>query len=115
MIFRNRNVERAMRVFAAGLQSETNTFAPWPTGERAFAEGGMRRGDEVLQGKAPDHQTAQLWRDLCARDGHAFTAGLFAWAQPSGPIVQSVYETLRDEILSELRSQGPFEVVLLFL
>lgn len=104
-----------MRVFVAGLQSETNTFAPWPTGARAFAEGGMRRGADVLKGRAPDYQTAQLWRDLCARDGHDFVAGLFAWAQPSGPIVQSVYEDMRDEILTELRAQGPFDVVLLFL
>lgn len=104
-----------MRVFAAGLQSETNTFAPWPTGERAFAEGGMRRGAEVLSGRGSDHQTAQLWRDLCQRDGHEFTPSLFAWAQPSGPIVQSVYEAMRDEILADLRDQGPFDVVLLFL
>ncbi|WP_372783403.1 M81 family metallopeptidase [Phenylobacterium sp.] len=102
-------------MFAAGLQSETNTFAPWPTGARAFEEGGMRRGAEVLAGQGPDHKTAQLWRELCLRDGHEFTAGLFAWAQPSGPIVQTVYEAMRDEILAALRSQGPFDVVLLFL
>ena len=104
-----------MRVFAAGLQLETNTFAPWPTGARAFEEGGVRRGVSVLSGQGPDHKTAQLWRDLCARDGHEFAAGLFAWAQPSGPVVQAVYEGFRDEILSELRSQGPFDIVLLFL
>jgi len=104
-----------LRVFAAGLQLETNTFAPWPTGARAFEEGGVRRGAEVLTGQGPDHKTAQLWRDLCLRDGHDFTAGLFAWAQPSGPVVQAVYEGMRDEILSGLRSQGPFDVVLLFL
>ena len=99
----------------AGLQSETNTFAPWPTGARAFEEAGVRRGAGVLEGRGPDHQTAQLWRELCVRDGHDFTAGLFAWAQPSGPIVQSVYEGFRDEILSDLWAQGSFDVVLLFL
>ena len=104
-----------MRVFAAGLQTETNTFAPWLTGARAFEEAGLRRGASALAGQRADCQTAQLWRDLCAGDGHDFTAGLFAWAQPSGPIVQSVYEGLRDQILDELRSQGPFDVVLLFL
>lgn len=104
-----------MRVFAAGLQSETNTFAPWLTGARAFEEGGVRRGAEVLSGQRSDEKTAQLWRELSVRDGHDFTAGLFAWAQPSGPIVQSVYEGLRDEILAELGAQGPFDVVLLFL
>ncbi|THD71700.1 M81 family metallopeptidase [Phenylobacterium sp.] len=104
-----------MRVLVAGLQHETNTFASWPTGARAFEEGGVRRGAAVLEGRGADHQTAQLWRDLCARDGHEFTASLFTWAQPSGPIVQSVYEGFRDEILTALRSQGPFDVVLLFL
>jgi microcystin degradation protein MlrC len=104
-----------LKVFVAGLQSETNTFAPWPTGLRGFEEGGVRRGADVLRGQASDHKTAQLWQALCDRDGHDLTCGLFAWAQPSGPIVQAVYESLRDEILSALRSQGPFDVVLLFL
>ncbi|THD81688.1 MAG: M81 family peptidase [Phenylobacterium sp.] len=104
-----------MRVFAAGLQNETNTFAPWPAGARAFEEGGVRRGAAALAGQGPDHKTAQLWSELCRRDGHDFTPGLFAWAQPSGPVVQSVYEGFRDEILADLRSQGPFDIVLLFL
>ncbi|HEV2532756.1 M81 family metallopeptidase [Phenylobacterium sp.] len=102
-------------MFAAGLQLETNTFAPWPTGARAFEEAGIRRGDEVLEGSGSDHKTAQLWRELCVRDGHDFTPSLFAWAQPSGPMVQSVYEGFREEILSDLRSGGPADVVLLFL
>ncbi|HLJ22313.1 MAG TPA: M81 family metallopeptidase, partial [Stellaceae bacterium] len=28
-----------MKLFIAGLDTETNTFAPIPTGARAFAEG----------------------------------------------------------------------------
>ena len=104
-----------MKVFAAGVQNETNTFAPWPAGARAFEEGGLHRGAEVLKGQGADHQTAQLWRDLCERDGHDFTAGLFAYAQPTGPVVQAVYESLRDEILAQVRGEGPFDVVLLFL
>jgi microcystin degradation protein MlrC len=102
-------------VFAAGLQSETNTFAPWPTGLKAYEESGVRRGAAVLHGSGPDHQTAQLWASLAQRDGHDFTPGLFAWAQPSGPTVQSVYEGFREEILAPLRSNGRFDVVLLFL
>jgi len=104
-----------VRVFAAGLQSETNTFAPWPTGLKAYQEGGIRRGAEVLAGGGPDHRTARRWAELCARDGHELTTGLFAWAQPSGPTVQSLYESFRDEILSGLAAGGPFDVVLLFL
>lgn len=29
-----------MRIFTAGISTETNTFAPWPTGLRGFQEGG---------------------------------------------------------------------------
>jgi microcystin degradation protein MlrC len=102
-------------VFAAGLQNETHTFAPWPTGERAFDAGRVRRGAAVLEGTAPEHKTAQRWNDLCIRDGHEFTCGLFAWAPPSGTVVQAVYEGLRDEILLALQTEGPFDVVLLSL
>ena len=104
-----------MKVFAAGFQMETNTFSPWPTGLRGFEEGSLRRGADALDGEGSDHMTARLWRDLCARDGYAFTPGLFAWAQPSGPIVQPIYEAMRDEILEDLRTKGPFDVALLFL
>jgi len=104
-----------MKVFAAGLQSETNTFAPRPTGMRAFLEGGVARGEAALSGAGPDHAAARLWRDACARDGFDFTPSLFASAVPSGPTVRSVYERFRDEILADLTAADPFDVVLLFL
>ena len=103
-----------MKVFAAGLQTETNTFSPWPTGFRAFATGGTSRGDAVLAGTAPEHATARLWRDLCLRDAHQFDVGLFAYAEPSGPTVQSVYESFREEILEVLRARDGVDIVLLF-
>ncbi|MEO8926982.1 MAG: M81 family metallopeptidase [Caulobacteraceae bacterium] len=104
-----------MRVFAAGIVTETNTFAPWPTGERGFAQGGMWHGDASAGGKTPQNLTARLWRDLAERDGHDFTESLFAVAEPSGPTVQTVYEAMREEILNGLRRTVPFDVVLLFL
>ena len=104
-----------MRLFIAGLETETNTFAPWPTGARAFAEGGLWRGDASAGGDGPENLVARLWRDLAARDGHELIESVFAFAQPSGPTVQAVYEGLRDEILADLRRRGPFDVVLMFL
>jgi len=106
-----------MRIFAAGLITETNTFSPWPTGRRAFEENGLSRHD-VVHPTPADAETsivAQLWSDLAARDGHRFVESIFAFAQPAGPTVQSAYEELQDRILTDLSSQGPFDVVLLFL
>ncbi|HEX4294106.1 MAG TPA: M81 family metallopeptidase [Rhizomicrobium sp.] len=105
-----------MRVFTAGLVTETNTFAPWPTGLRGFSEEGPFHGDATTRGRESEMGVmASGWRDLCRERGYAFVEGLFAFAQPSGRTVQSVYEGFRDEILADLRDKGPFDMVLLFL
>jgi len=104
-----------MKIFAASLQTETNTFSPWPTGLGAFTEGGTCRGHVVLAGTAPAHATARLWSELSSRDAHQFDVGLFAYAEPAGPTVQSVYESFRAEIVEDLRTRDEVDVVLLFL
>ncbi len=105
-----------MRIFAAGLTTETNTFAPWPTGIRGFSESGPFHGDVTTRGAHEELGIlANVWKDLARADGHAFAESLFAHAQPSGPTLQSVYLSMRDEILRDLRDKGPFDVVLLFL
>jgi len=78
-----------MRLFTAGLITETNTFAPWPTGRRGFSETGPFRGDATTRGR--DDETgvlAAVWKELARRDGHEFVEGFFAHAQPSGPTLQ---------------------------
>jgi microcystin degradation protein MlrC len=105
-----------MRVFTAGVITETNTFAPWPTGVRGFSEHGPFHGDATTRGA--DDETgvlANIWKDMARENGHEFVESLFAHAQPSGPTVHSVYEEYRDEILSDLKTKGPFDIVLLFL
>ncbi|HEY2035331.1 MAG TPA: M81 family metallopeptidase [Rhizomicrobium sp.] len=105
-----------MRVFTAGLITETNTFAPWPTGLRGFSEEGPFHGDATTHGKDSEMGVlASGWSDLCREHGFEFVESLFAFAQPSGRVVQSVYENFRDEILADLKAKGPFDVVLLFL
>jgi len=105
-----------MRIFVGGIATETNTFAPWPTGLRGFEEGGLFRGDSAT--KEPGSETDLLvrhWRDLATADGHSLVEGLFAIAQPSGPTLRAVYEGFRDELVADLQRQGPFDIVLLFL
>jgi microcystin degradation protein MlrC len=104
-----------MRIFTAGLITETNTFAPWPTGMAGFEEDGLFRGDASTAGDDVACVAARTFKDLARADNHAFVEGLFATADPSGPTLTSVYESLRDEILADVRSKGPFDVVLLFL
>ncbi len=105
-----------MRIFTAGIITETNTFAPWPTGLGGFSETGPFHGDASTRGK--DVETgvvAGLWKRRAEAGGHDFVESVFAHAQPSGIAVQSVYESFRDEILRDLETKGPFDVALFFL
>lgn len=104
-----------MKVFAAAFGTETNTFSAWPTGKRGFEETGISRGQARLQGDRMEAMVLARFEDRAREDGHEFSEGLLAFAHPSGPTLQSVYEGYRDEILTALAVDGPFDVVLLLL
>lgn len=104
-----------MRVFSAVLATETNTFSPIPTGMEAF-----RKGDFYPAGQHPDHMTlygGQLWaaRERGRREGWTLFEGLTASAEPGGKTTRQTYETLRDQILDDLRAVLPVDMVLLAL
>jgi microcystin degradation protein MlrC len=104
-----------MKVFIAGISTETNTFLPFPTGEAGFAAS-LALGREAS--RAPDLTfNAPLieWRRLAEADGHTIAESLFAAAHPSGITVRTVYERIRDAILADLRAALPVDVVLLNL
>ncbi len=104
-----------MRVFSGALATETNTFAPMPTGLASFGDRGY-----FPAGQHPDHMlyfSGPLWaaRLRGARDGLDLVEGMVAGAQPSGITTRHAYETLRDELLRDLRAALPVDMVLLGL
>ena len=104
-----------MRVFTATLATETNTFAPMPTGLASYKERGY-----FAAGQHPDELTffaAPLWalRQRAPALGWQVVEGMVAMAQPSGTTTRVAYETLRDELLADLRSALPVDMVLLGL
>jgi microcystin degradation protein MlrC len=104
-----------MKVFIAGFDTETNTFAPIPTGIRGFKEGFMAHGDATAQ--EANYSSIQLhaWRQLAEARNWQVVESLCTYAEPGGTIVRSVYEGLRDEILDDLKKAGSVDVVLLAL
>lgn len=103
-----------MRVFAAGLATETNTFFPKLTELADFAV--RRRGDtDASSADDSSFDLQRLWGCLSAERGYEFVLGLMAWAQPSGVTRATAYETLRDEILRDLDAAMPVDIVLLML
>jgi microcystin degradation protein MlrC len=104
-----------MRVFSASLATETNTFAPMPTGIASFKDRGY-----FPAGQHPDALTifsGPLWaaRIRGKEKGWTLLEGMVAGAQPSGTTTRHAYETLRDEMLTDLRAALPVDMVLLGL
>lgn len=104
-----------MRVFSATLATETNTFAPMPTGLDSFRERGYFKA-----GQHPDHMSffaGPLWaaRLRGKAQGWTLLEGMVAAAQPSGTTTRAAYETLRDELLADLQAALPVDLVLLGL
>jgi len=104
-----------MKAFTATLATETNTFAPMPTGLEAFRGRGY-----YAPGAHPDRPTlfaGPLWalRLRGAALGLQWVEGPVAFAMPAGTTTRVAHETLRDELLAELRRAMPVDLVLLGL
>lgn len=104
-----------MRVFAASLATETNTFSPIPTDLSSFYGTFY-----APPGKHPDTPTLCSAPMVVARrrareDGFTLIEGTATWAEPAGIVSQATYETLRDEILGQLREALPVDAVILGL
>src|SRR5437879_3530773 len=104
-----------MRIFAASLATESNSFSPLPT-TRATFEATVY----FPAGRHPDratHCTAPLVvaRRRAKQEGITLIEGSCFWAEPSAPVSTAGYESMRDEILDQLRAAMPLDGVLLGL
>ena len=102
-----------MRVFAAGIMTETNTFAPFPTGMADYIV--VRAQAFEPEQKSGYGNAMGVWFAECQARGWTFLPGLFAFAQPAGITPGPVYEALRDEMLADLQAVLPVDMVLLSL
>jgi microcystin degradation protein MlrC len=104
-----------MRVFSGSLATETNTFGPMPTSIASFRDRGY-----FPAGSHPDHMlyfAGPLWaaRLRGMEQGWTLVEGMVAGAQPSGITTRHAYETLRDELLADLKAALPVDMVVLGL
>ena len=103
-----------MKIFVAGIETETNTFSPIPTGMDDFT---IVRPDDISNGTASlsDGPPYAQWQIKAEARKDELIFGFYAYAPPAGPTGKAVYESLRDELLSELRKAGSVDIVLLNL
>ena len=105
-----------MRLFAATLATETNTFSPLPTSLAAYKESVFYRPGEHPD-DAPRMCTAPLFvaRRRAAGEGFTLVEGSCFAASPAGTTNRADYEFMRDEILDQLEAAMPVDGVLLGL
>jgi microcystin degradation protein MlrC len=104
-----------MKVFIAGMDTETNTFAPIPTGYQNFVDGFLAHGDATSRPINYCSNQLLIWRRAAQARGWEVAEGICTFAEPGGRIVASAYARLRDELLEDLRRAMPVDVVLLAL
>jgi microcystin degradation protein MlrC len=104
-----------LKTFIACLGTETNTFSPMPTGMQTFAESMLYRGDATAHPPMTFSEPLHAWRRLTEAHQGQVVESLAAFAQPAGITVRTVYESLRDEILADLRAATPVDIVLLVM
>jgi microcystin degradation protein MlrC len=101
-----------MRVFAASLATETNTFSPLFVDRSAFESAFY-----CPPGTHPETPTLCSSPIVAARrraqaEGFTLIEGTATWAEPAGLVSREAYEGLRDEILAQLRAALPVQVAL---
>jgi microcystin degradation protein MlrC len=99
-----------MRIFAAGIVTETNTFSPMPTGLGNFHV--VRSADYTPGAGFGTTEIDELHRLTIAAGGE-FILSLTAFAEPAGVTVRRAYEQLRSEVLADLRAALPVDIVFL--
>lgn len=106
---------RSKRIFVAALATETNTFSPICIDRKGF-EASLY----APPGQHPETPTLctapiPVGRRVCAQKGWTLIEGTAAWADPAGLVARGAYESLRDEILDQLRAAMPVDAVVLGL
>ena len=106
-----------MRLFTATLATETNTFSPMPTSLENYREVRV-----LPSGRASDRCAAHVHRAAVRRprarakaEGFELIEGSCFAASPAGTTNRADYETMRDEILGQLKAALPVDGLLLGL
>ena len=107
-----------MRIFVAGFQHETNTFAPtradWPAFESGSAFPAFSHGDAMLERLGPTSLPMGGFIREARRRGWTLLASAWAGASPSAHVTRDAFERIATHIVGDA-AQGGFDAVYLDL
>ena len=110
------------RLAVLGLGHETNTFSTVPADLATYEDGGIHRGQEMVDHYGESQATFAGF--LAPQDGAEGTGDdgtaelvplLAAWVNPCGAITAEAFETILAEMVDRLAAAGPVDGVLLGL
>jgi microcystin degradation protein MlrC len=107
-----------MRIFVAGFQHETNTFAPtradWPAFESGSAFPAFSHGEAMLDRLAPTSLPMGGFIRAARKRGWTLVPSAWAGASPSAHVTRGAFERIAEHIVDDARSGG-FDAVYLDL
>jgi microcystin degradation protein MlrC len=101
-----------MKMFFAALGTETNTFSPMPTGWNGWNDFLLVHSNEPVQGLIDPEA---LLGPIAEQRDWTLSRGLLAYAMPAGMTPKPIYESLRDELIADLKAAMPVNGVSLLL
>ncbi|MDR7009641.1 M81 family metallopeptidase [Paraburkholderia strydomiana] len=104
-----------MKVFVAGLLTETNSFVNLPTSIETFRQGHVRPGQGPTAAPIAGAELKWASQRRAAAGEFELVEGSCFRATPAGLTSRQAYEELRDEILGQLAAALPVDAVLLAL
>ncbi len=104
-----------MRIFCASVATETNTFSPLKTDMTDFKESFYAAPGEHPETPTLCSAVFPVCRRRAGDEGWHLIEGTATWAEPGGLISRATWESLRDEILQQLRATLPLDAVVLGL
>jgi len=92
-----------MRILAAMMKHETNSFSPVPTDLARFVSWGLYRNDAALAAYRGAAMPVSAYMALAEAHGAEIVCPVIAEAMPSGLVQEAAYEQLCDWILEPIR------------
>jgi microcystin degradation protein MlrC len=101
-----------MRILAAGIMHESNTFASVPADRRRFEEGSLAHGPAVIPIWKDAHHEFGGFIEGASRFGFELVPSVMAWATPSGPVDDAVLDEVLNRIVTDAAEARPDGVLL---
>jgi microcystin degradation protein MlrC len=98
-----------------GFIHESNTFISFPTTLHRFQEGGISRGEEVLERWTGAHHELAGFIEGGTPNGFEAIPLIASHATPGGPLTRHAFETILGEMIEQLSAEDRIDGLLLAL